>query len=352
MEQILHKKFEFQEEYVMLKFDEEAFLNDGKKTYKTRETIEKEVSGIVKEGIDNIVLMGVGGTIFEVASVKSIFEHYSDLDVEVIIAAEGLLQNPKNINENTLVVTGSKSGDTPETVDFAQWCKDKGAKVLSFVGSKEVPLALASTNLVVCEAPGMENTYLKYYLFATYLMKCKGFFEDYEHFADQMANLHDNLVTWKEQYEDTAKDIAKKYSQAPYQMWIGSGTLWGEVQLFAMCILEEMQWMRTRPVSANDFFHGALELVDDTFPIYLVKGEDELRPLDERVENFLNKIDMKEVVVIDTKDFKLTDIDDKYRMILSTIMLNTITRGRLAYHFEAETGHDLETRRYYRQIEY
>ena len=29
-----------------------------------------------------------------------------------------------------------------------------------------------------------------------------------------------------------------------------------------MCILEEMQWIRTRPVHASDFFHGTLELVE------------------------------------------------------------------------------------------
>ncbi len=42
-----------------------------------------------------------------------------------------------------------------------------------------------------------------------------------------------------------------------------------------MCILEEMQWIRTRPVHASDFFHGTLELVEKGVSVILFKGEDE-----------------------------------------------------------------------------
>ena len=70
-------------------------------------------------------------------------------------------------------------------------------------------------------------------------------------------------------------------------MFIGSGALWGETILFAMCILEEMQWKRTRYITSADFFHGTLELVEKDVPVFLFKGEDECRKLDERVEAFL-----------------------------------------------------------------
>ena len=55
--------------------------------------------------------------------------------------------------------------------------------------------------------------------------------------------------------------FAKKYALAPYTMFIGSGALWGETILFAMCLLEEMQWKHTRYISSADFFHGTLEAV-------------------------------------------------------------------------------------------
>ena len=36
--------------------------------------------------------------------------------------------------------------------------------------------------------------------------------------------------------------------------------LWGETILYSMCILEEMQWKRTRSITSHDFFHGTLEM--------------------------------------------------------------------------------------------
>lgn len=335
----------------MLKFDEAAFLKDGEKTYGCRKRIEEVIDDVAAKGYDNIVLTGIGGTTFEMMSVECIIRRYSRVPVVNLNAAEGLVEKPDYVTDRTLVVAGSKSGDTKETVAICKWCKERGARVVVFTGKEDCPLVKASTDTIICDAPGMENTYLKFYLFALYLLYKRGEFDSYPRFADQMAGLHANLVNWKKQFEDKAHEIAVNYAHEPYQIWLGSGILWGEINMFTMCILEEMQWMRTRAVTSSMFFHGTLELVERDVPVYLVKGEDEYRPLDERAEKFLKQYTDK-LIVIDTADYKLQGIDDEFRVILSPIIFNTITRGRLAYHFEEQTGHDLEFRRYYRQFAY
>ena len=128
-------------------------------------------------------------------------------------------------------------------------------------------------------------------------------------------------------------------------------SLWGTVYLFSMCILEEMQWIRTKAVTSAEFFHGSLELVDDDLCVFLIKGEGKTRTLDERAERFLTE-HTKKLVVIDTKDFALDGIDDKFHWFLSPLIMNTILTERLAIHFEANTKHDLSYRRYYRQFDY
>lgn len=335
----------------MIKFDEAAFLQDGMKTYDCRKRIEEVINDVAAKEYDNVILTGIGGTTFEMMSVESIIKRYSSVRVVNLNAAEGMIDKPDYITERSLVVTGSKSGDTPETVLMCKWCRERGARVVAFTGTKDCPLADAATDSIICNAPGMENTYLKFYLFALYLLYKRGEFDAYPRFAGQMAGLHRNLAAWKAQFEDEAHEIAVRYAREPYQIWLGSGILWGEINMFTMCILEEMQWMKTKAVTSSLFFHGTLELVDQEVPVYLVKGEDEYRVLDERAEQFLKKYG-KKLVIIDTKDYKLDGIDDEFRVILSPIIFNTITRGRLAYHFEEQTGHDLELRRYYRQFAY
>ena len=134
-------------------------------------------------------------------------------------------------------------------------------------------------------------------------------------------------------------------------MFTGSGVLWGETYLFTMCILEEMQWVKTKSVSSADFFHGPLELVDDRIPVFVIKGEDEYRELDERVERFV-KQHTKKYEIFDTKDYVLEGIDDEFRVICSPMIITAILTERLAAHYELNTGHSLEFRRYYRQFEY
>jgi fructoselysine-6-phosphate deglycase len=74
-----------------------------------------------------------------------------------------------------------------------------------------------------------------------------------------------------------------------------------------MCILEEMQWIRTRPVHAADFFHGTLELVEKGVSVIILKGEDAYRPLTDRVEAFARQYTDK-VTVLDAASFDLPGV--------------------------------------------
>ena len=44
-------------------------------------------------------------------------------------------------------------------------------------------------------------------------------------------------------------------------MVIGSGMLWGEAYDYAMCILEEMQWIKTKSIHAAEFVTQRCEII-------------------------------------------------------------------------------------------
>jgi len=178
-----------------------------------------------------------------------------------------------------------------------------------------------------------------------------GEFADYDRFASQLELLPENLLQAKRQFDPQADKIAAQYHTSDYMMWIGGAEMWGEVYLFSMCILEEMQWKRTKSVSSAEFFHGTLELLEKEVPLFLVKGEGKCRALDDRVERFAQKI-TDHLVVIDPRDYPLNGIDDAFRWIMAPCVVSTLLVDRLAAHFEHHTGHDLNIRRYYRQFDY
>jgi fructoselysine-6-phosphate deglycase len=226
-----------------------------------------------------------------------------------------------------------------------------GIEVAGFSKSNETPLGKELDYLIANPCGDCEDSYLMFFLLGLRLLYNRGEFPDYVRFADQMANLHTNLIRIREEFEPRAAEIARNYAKEPYNIFVGSGTLWGETYLFSMCILEEMQWVRTKSVTSAEFFHGTLELVEKDVPVFLFKGEDEYRVLDDRVERFCEKITDK-LVVIDIKDYRLEGIDDDFRVICSPMILTALVTERLAAHYELNTGHSLKFRRYYRQFDY
>ena len=133
-------------------------------------------------------------------------------------------------------------------------------------------------------------------------------------------------------------------------MVIGGGMLWGEAYDYAMCILEEMQWIRTKSIHVCEYFHGTLELVEKDTSLILFYGEDETRPLMDRVLKFSKTVSDK-ITIFDTKEVELPFTDPEFRKIVSPIVIYAITE-RLSAHLAKERNHPLTTRRYYRQMEY
>jgi fructoselysine-6-phosphate deglycase len=307
---------------------------------------------LTKRGYKNIVVIGIGGTWAEWHPVVHVMRHYTDLPIYLENAAELCIKTDKrHLTKDSLVVTASTSGDTKEILAAVKMCKEAGIEVAGFSKNLETPLAKELDYIIANPCGDCEGSYLMFFLFGLRLLYNRGEFPDYLKFADQMAKLYKNLVRIREEFEPKAAAIARSYAKEPYNIFVGSGTLWGETYLFSMCILEEMQWVRTKSVSSADFFHGTLELVEKDVPVFLFKGEDEYRVLDERVERFCNVVTDK-FTVIDTKEYKLEGIDDKYRVICSPMILTALVTERLAAHYELNTGHSLKFRRYYRQFDY
>ena len=173
----------------------------------------------------------------------------------------------------------------------------------------------------------------------------------YDQFVEALAKLPDTLVDAQKKFDEPADAIAKKYFNADYMMWIGSGELWGEVYLFSMCILEEMQWIRTKSITSPEFFHGTLELVEKDMPVFLVKSAGVYRTLDERAEKFL-KEHTDNLIVIDVMDYMIPGLKPEFAPLVAPIISTAVLNGRLSKHIESYTGHDLDMRRYYRQFEY
>lgn len=307
---------------------------------------------ITKDGYSNIFFIAVGGTVAMMMHFEEIAKQLTTIPVYAEQAGEIVLTGHRHLNRDSLIIMGSKSGDTKETVAAAKWIKDNyGCRIASMVISKESPLGrLTDYQLPLVVFKGVEYEYLSVFGLFYGLLHLHNDFPQINAFEEQLKKLPDLLVAAQAKFDAPAAKIAARYYQSPYLMWIGGGELWGEIYLFTMCILEEMQWMKTKSIKSSEFFHGTLELVDENTDVFLVKSVGAARALDDRVERFLNQYG-KNVVIIDIKDY-MGDIDDAFAPILAPVFSTAVLNGRLSKYFEKNTGHDLDMRRYYRQFDY
>jgi fructoselysine-6-phosphate deglycase len=222
--------------------------------------------------------------------------------------------------------------------------------LIGFIDAKESTLVEKCDYVVTYPAPGMEQ--IKFFMLADRLMKNNGEFDDYEEYYQELdEHLSIGLVEAEKKADDFGLKFAQAHLHDDMHYFIGVGNQWGAVYSYAMCYWEEQSWLPSKSIHAAEFLHGTLEIVEETTAVTLFIGEDEQRPLSERVANLLPCI-CANYTIINSKDYPVTRISEKYRgRVLSFLLMHCVTQ-RIDAHVEQLNCHPLDIRRYYRQFDY
>ena len=280
----------------MLNFDEAKVRQDHQNGVDMIPEVEKVVDQICDEGYENIFLFGIGGTLLYAGQIMHTAKQLGcSLPLYLENATDFLYEGNKKFTKNSVVVIASLSGNTIEVEAAIDKAHEVGARVIGYVEVPESPLAKKVDHLVTT----VGGEYYWWYTVVLRFMKNAGEFDAYDKLTSQMKNLPDAVVQIYKDADEEMKNYAEKYCDEPITYLVGSGNLEDWAVCYGMCIMEEMQWMRTRPISAANFFHGTLEVIERDIPVILIKGEDKTRPEMDRVEKFVNRVSAK-VTVFDT----------------------------------------------------
>ena len=330
--------------------NEKEILEKAEKLYALRPEAEKIADAVCEKGFDNILFTSAGGSLAALSPYCEILKHKTAIPTFTEIPAELITLGNPAVTDKTLAIMTSKSGDTMETLKAAEWLKEKGVTTVSFCGAENSPIAAASS-YSLCYGEADPHDLVPMFLVGR-IMKNKGFFDDYDVFADELKNLGNILVTTAKESEPVAKEYVSYFDpeDKEYQIWTGSGVTWGHTYSMAMCVLEECQWLRTNSVNSADFFHGTLEMVERNVLVCVGMGEGPTRPLDERVIRFAKK-HTNQLVVFDTKTLSIPGVDEKFRWLLSPVLLWAMYARTYGYLADVRK-HDMDIRRYYRRLQY
>ena len=331
----------------MLKFNEQAKIESVNGALALRPRINEIVDKICEEGYSNICWLGIGGTWASGMQAAIHMKEMSAIETWAENAAEYLTTGNKHLTKDTVVVISSVTGNTKEVVDAVKKCKEVGARVIGFLDYEKAALLDMIDYGIVYPV----NEQLKFFMVADRFMYNNGEFEDYEEMYKEFEqHLAQALVDVEKQADAFAIEYAKKHCEDDIHYFVGAGNHWGATYSYAMCTWEEQLWIKTKSISAPEFFHGMFEIITKYTPVTVYVGEDLQRPLSERVVNFLPRI-CENYTIIDTKDYKLEGISGKYRSHISHLVLRCIN-NRVDVHMEIETRHPMDIRRYYRRLDY
>ena len=331
----------------MLKFDEEKQIASVQGALALRPRIEAIVDEICEKGFRNLCWLGIGGTWASCLQAEVHMKERSDLELFVENAAEYLTTGSRRVGDGTIVVISSVTGSTEEMVRGVEKVKAAGARVLGFIDVETAQLA----GMVDWEIAYPANEQLKFFMVADRFMYNRGEFPEYdEYYAQLDAHLARDLVEVEKAADAFGLEFAQKHHDDRLHYFVGAGNQYGSTYSYAMCYWEEQHWIRTKSIHAAEFFHGMLEIVDRDTPVTVFVGEDAQRPLGERVVKFLPRV-CANYTVIDSRDYALPGIDDKYRGNLSHLVTHAVTQ-RIDAHMEAINCQPMVIRRDSRRLEF
>ena len=337
----------------MLNFDEARFLSIQTGAVALAPRLDAVIAQALAAGALNIHFLGTGGAAILMKPAVQLLRRRSALPVFDDFTAELLVGDSRNLTQGSIVVIPSLSGTTKESVDLLELARSRGATVITLVGHEATPLGRGGDHVMVnyaADDTSSESFYVQSLLIALSVLRHRDEIGNYDQLVSELQAFPQQLLRIKEAVEPKAEGYAQLLAAHDWHIVTGAGNAWPQAFYYGMCILEEMQWIRTRPVHASDFFHGTLELVEKGVSVLVLKGEDEARPLAERVERFVPTVGGT-LTVIDTADYPTPGLSPELRALLSPAVLATMLE-RISAHLEVLRDHPLTTRRYYRRVQY
>lgn len=337
----------------MLNFDDDRFLRIQSGAIALSERLHATIGDCLAAGAQSLLFAGSGGAGILMQPAVRLLQTRSTLPVFHEMPAELVTAGSVRLGPRSVVVIPSLSGTTKESVAALEHAKGAGATVISLTGHADTPLSDGADHSFVNFAEddtSCESFYLQSLLLALSVLDHRGEIQDRAQIVSELQLLPTGLLEIKRGFEAHAEALADRMQDEGFHIVTGAGSTWPQAFYYGMCILEEMQWIRTRPVHASDFFHGTLELVEEGVSIVVLKGEDDTRGLCERVEAFARRYTSK-MTVLDAADLVLDGVSQRTRELISQVLLATVLE-RVSAHLEVKRDHPLTTRRYYKQVAY
>jgi len=308
-----------------------------------------------RKNVTDVYFVACGGSYAHMLSSQYIVEREAKKIVgSALNSAEFKARAPKRLGENSIVITCSHSGTTPETVEAVKIAREAGALTISLTHELGSPLDRASEFTVsyvhspMTMSPLHSAAVLARLAFG--ILKVREENAKADAFNKCLAALpalvDDHIANRRAKFSEFAE--AHKRAAVIYTM--ASGANFGVAYSYAICILQEMQWIHSAAIHAGEYFHGPFEVTDFDVPFIQLMGVGPSRPMDERALAFAAKYSRR-MTVLDAKELGANSFPENVSEYIAPLIFTPVLRAYADKLAEAK-GHPLTVRRYMWKMNY
>src|SRR2546426_1541917 len=293
---------------------------------------------------------------------KYMIEQLARIPVEVDYASEFRYRDPV-MDENTLLLVITQSGETADTIAALREAKELGSKVLAICNvfgsmiTREADgtvlthagpeIGVASTKAFTCQMVAL-------YLLGLYLGNLRGTLsaDEAKHHAQQLAELPVKLEHLLNE-SDNIEELSKEFFRVTDFLYLGRGINF-PVALEGALKLKEISYIHAEGYPAGEMKHGPNALIDERLPVMFINTREEGNRSSElryaKTHSNIVEVEAREGIVISV----LTEGDSMSSLVSDRVIeipassdllspvLSVIPLQLLAYHIAVRRGCDVD----------
>jgi glucosamine--fructose-6-phosphate aminotransferase (isomerizing) len=307
------------------------------------------------ESIGRIVMVSAGASWISSLIGKFMIEELCGIPAEVDYSAEFRYRKPA-IDERTMIVAVSQSGETADTIAAMEEGKRHGSHLIALTNTVDSSIARkANAQLYTRCGPEISVTTTKcfltqieaFYLFAIHLAARLGRLKPNE--AEEMlrpAFVIPQQIEAIFSLERQIEKIARKYGKASDFLYLGRGINY-PVALEGALKLKEISYIHAEGYSAGEMKHGPIALIDEEMPVVVIIPNDNVF---EKTMSNLKEVESRNGRIIAVTDHRTPELEEVAWEIIEvpstnrflTPVLTTVPLQLLAYHVAVYRGTDVD----------
>ena len=305
----------------------------------------------------NRVYIVACGTAYHAGLVgKFAIEKFAHIPVITDIASEFRYRDPF-IDDKTLLILVSQSGETADTLASLRYAKEKGARILSVtnvVGSSiaresdDVFYTWAGPEISVASTKAYTTQLVSFYMIALDFAIKKGTIsrEYYNEMIEKLKYMPELVSKALEQETHIKEDVAKELKNATSAFYLGRGLDYNLAMEGALKI-KEISYIHAEAFAAGELKHGTIALIEEGTPVIAIATQEEL--FEKMVSNMqevkargayviaVAQEHNKEVEKAADKVIYIPNVDDILSSILTVLPLQL-----LSYYVAVQRGCDVD----------